>query len=690
MRITVPGDKSLTHRALLLGALADGESTLSGLLPADDTNATASALRALGAGIPELPADGGEIRVTGVGLRGMTPPPEAIDCGNSGTTARLLMGVLAAQDMEVTLTGDASLRKRPMGRVTDPLSRMGARFQWLDTEGVLPVRVRGTRLEGGEHRLSVASAQVKSALLLAGMASGVPVTVVEPGASRDHTERMLRTMGVQVTVDEAEGDTRSVRLHSPPSELSGFRYRVPGDFSSAAFLLALAVLGGRVGELRVEDVGLNPTRTGLLKILERMGAVVEAREVEGGEGGSELRGTLVAAPSALQGTGVEAPEVPGVVDEIPVVAILAARAAGGTRITGAQELRVKESDRIRALSSNLERVGVEVEELPDGLRIRGAEHPLQGRVEVHGDHRIAMAFAVLGALRGNDIQVDDPDVVAVSYPGFWRDLRRLTGDPSASSGVAEGGHAKDPTAEPGPATEGDHAEAPPGGLVVTVDGPAASGKSSTARAVARRLGLPHLDSGTFYRAVTHALLARGVPEDRWSEVAAAELEALGVEVSLDARRGVRVFLDGKEVTDELRRPEVTARVSHLAAIPSVRRWLLPRFRDAAGRTGAVADGRDLGTVVFPDADVKVYLTAALEERARRRLLEEGRPTEGEAVAAEARRLRERDRKDSERDVAPLRCPEDATVVDTTGLEFEEQVEAVVRRVRSLTAADDAR
>lgn len=228
------------------------------------------------------------------------------------------------------------------------------------------------------------------------------------------------------------------------------------------------------------------------------------------------------------------------------------------------------------------------------------------------------------------------------------------------------------------------------GWVVTLDGPAASGKSSTARAVAQRLGLPHLDSGTFYRAITHALLARGVPEDRWHALTPEDLDHLGVEMSLDAHHGVQVFLDGEEIAQALRRPEVTARVSHLAAIPTVRDWLLPRFREAAAAAGAVADGRDLGTVVFPDAHVKVYLTAELHERARRRLLEEGGAVEPLAVEEEARRLEDRDRQDSQREVAPLRRPEDAVVVDTTGLTFDEQVDAVVERVRSLTAGDGAR
>lgn len=692
MRITVPGDKSLSHRTLILGALSREGAEVSGLLSAGDTQATAAALRALGAGVPTLPSDGAAVRINGVGRRGMSSPAQPIDCGNSGTTARLLLGVLAAQDVEAVITGDDSLRRRPMARVTEPLQRMGARFHWLEEEGRLPVRVKGGGLRGGEHRLEMASAQVKGALLLAGLVGGVPVSVVEPGPSRDHTERLLRMLGVSVTTNRA-GESRAVHLGEAPAEVPGLQYTVPGDFSSAAFWLALAVLGGGAAStLRVEDVGLNPTRTGLLGVLERMGARVNAEVIEAGDAG-EPRGALEASPSELQGVEVSGAEIPGLVDEVPLVAVLAARARGWTRITGAAELRIKESDRIRSLVTNLSALGVSVEERPDGLAVQGARGPLRGRVEAYGDHRIAMAFGVLGALPGHEIQVDTPGAVDVSYPGFWAALEDLS--QAAGSGSvrkregrsAPAGGAGAPTDSTSPEEEPTEALE---GLIVTVDGPAASGKSSTARAVARHLGLPHLDSGTFYRAVTHALLTREIAEGAWEELTEEDLDALGVEISLDPREGVRVVLDGAEVAGELRRPEVTARVSHLAAIPRVRQWLLPRFRDAAAEVGAVADGRDLGTVVFPDAHVKIYLTAELEERARRRLLEEGRPADHDAVAAEAHRLQERDRRDSEREVAPLRRPEDAAVVDTTGLAFEEQVEAVVQRVRSLTAADSGR
>lgn len=496
MELTVPGDKSISHRALLLAALADGESRLSGLLAGEDPTATASILRALGVDLPRLPSGagaGGEIRIPGVGLRGLgrggirpgssaaagagkvpsqaetaaleaggtiraagaAPAAEAsaasgagpasgqlvLDCGNSGTTARLLMGLLAGTSVDATVTGDPSLRSRPMRRVTLPLSTMGAAFEELGEPDRLPVRVRGGKLQSIEYETPVASAQVKSALLLAGVTGGVFVLITEPGRSRDHTERMLRLAGVPVLSFPAPQVTPAstpasrptegwrVELREPPERLRPLDFRVPGDFSSTAFPAALALLGGAGRELVLRDVGLNPTRTGLLSVLERMGADLRIENASPGDrrhhDAGEPKGDLVVRPGELRGTTIEPREIPGLVDEIPILAVLAARASGITRITGAAELRVKESDRLTALAENLRAIGVGVEELPDGLEVEGSDHPLEGRVRSFRDHRIAMAFGVLAALPGNRIGIDDPGVVEVSYPDYWTTLRKL-------------------------------------------------------------------------------------------------------------------------------------------------------------------------------------------------------------------------------------------------------------------------
>ncbi|MFL5581490.1 MAG: 3-phosphoshikimate 1-carboxyvinyltransferase [Gemmatimonadaceae bacterium] len=410
--VRVPGDKSISHRALILGALGDGPSRVTGILRSADVRSTAGVLRALGAGVPEL---GDDFVVQGVGPRGLRAPARELDCGNSGTTTRLMAGVVAGARLDATFVGDASLSRRPMRRVARPLEAMGARVE-LPPHGGLPMTVRGAPLHELEWKSDVASAQVKSALLLAGLVAGVRVAVEEPEKSRDHTERMLGARGVGV---HARGTRVELVPGGAPRALDTV---VPGDPSSAAFFAALAALAGG-GELTIEHVCVNDTRIGFLRVLRRAGARVDfwQRDVEGGEWVSPV----VVAPAALRGVTVGAEEVPSMIDELPMLACLAVYAEGETRITGAKELRVKESDRIAAVVDNLRRLGAAAEELPDGMVVAGGGARLRGRVVTHGDHRLAMAFGVLGALPGNEIEVDDPACVDVSYPGFWDDLRRV-------------------------------------------------------------------------------------------------------------------------------------------------------------------------------------------------------------------------------------------------------------------------
>lgn len=412
----VPGDKSISHRALMLAALGSGRSRVRGILQSADPASTAAALRRLGAAIPDLAAE--ELIIEGVGLRGLRPPDGDLDCGNSGTTARLLAGIVAGAGVTARFVGDASLSARPMRRIARPLETMGATFE-LPPHGGLPMLVRGASLRGVTWHADVASAQLKSAILLAGLVGDVPVEVHEPAASRDHTERMLRARGVEV-----RSDGLAISL-LPSARLDAADIVIPGDPSSAAFFAGLAALG--VGtEAVLEGVGVNPARVGALRALARMGARV--RYESPSEQGGEPVATLVVARGSLRGIEVGAADVPGLIDELPLLACVAARAEGETRVTGAAELRVKESDRIVAIVSNLRAVGVEAEELPDGFVIRGDDRPLRGAVRTHGDHRIAMAFGVLGAVAGNAITLDDPSCVAVSYPTFWDDLRRCAHD----------------------------------------------------------------------------------------------------------------------------------------------------------------------------------------------------------------------------------------------------------------------
>ena len=410
--LRVPGDKSISHRSLILGAIANGESRIQGILQSADVHSTAGVLRTLGAQIPELAP---EMTVRGSGLHGLGQPTAPLDCGNSGTTTRLMAGVVAALPIDATFIGDASLSRRPMRRVARPLEAMGARVE-LPEHGGLPMTIHGGQLHDASLTSETASAQVKSAVLLAALVSGVRAVFDEPVKTRDHTERMLAARGARLSISGQR------IVIDPTSRVDAADVVVPGDPSSAAFFAGLAAMADG-GSLRLENVCINETRKGFFYQLRLAGADVreENRRIEGGEPVADL----VVSPGALHGTVVEGARVPSMVDELPLLACIATRAHGETLITGAGELRVKESDRITAVVDNLRAIGADAEELPDGMRIRGSDRPLEGRVLTHGDHRLAMAFGILAAARGNSIAIDDRDCVAVSYPNFWSDLERV-------------------------------------------------------------------------------------------------------------------------------------------------------------------------------------------------------------------------------------------------------------------------
>ena len=411
--VRVPGDKSVSHRALMFGSLAEGATRVRGLLQSADIESTAGALRSLGWPVPELSPD---MVVEG---RGLTPDLSSVsrlDLGNSGTSTRLLMGIVAGYPIQSTFTGDASLSRRPMRRVALPLTEMGARIEFEGEKDGLPLTVHGGNLKGLDWKLDTASAQVKSALLMAGVTGQVAVVIREPAPTRDHTERMLRSQGAAIDVGGG------IIVLDPPKRLDPLDITVPGDPSSAAFFACLAALSD-AGNLTIRDVGLNPGRIGFISVLRRMGARIDI--VDRNDKGAEPLGDIVVRPVHLTGTRIDGDEVPALIDELPALACVAARAHGETVISGAAELRVKESDRIAAVVWNLRNVGVDVDEAPDGMRIRGTREPLVGAIQTHGDHRLAMAFGVLGASQQADFRIDDPDCVGVSYPDFWRDLANV-------------------------------------------------------------------------------------------------------------------------------------------------------------------------------------------------------------------------------------------------------------------------
>ncbi|MDQ4419137.1 3-phosphoshikimate 1-carboxyvinyltransferase [Sphingobium sp. DEHP117] len=413
--VAVPGDKSISHRALMFSALAVGRSRVEGLLEGEDVLSTAAALRAMGAKIERDEA--GVWRIDGVGVGGLLQPETALDMGNSGTSTRLLMGLLASHDLTATFIGDASLSKRPMGRVTEPLSLMGAEFTTAPG-GRLPLTMRGAvPAVPIEYRLPVASAQVKSAVLLAGLNTPGITRVIEPEATRDHSERMLAGFGAELSVERDADGARVISIRGE-AELRPQHIVVPGDPSSAAFpIVAALIVPG--SDITITGVGMNETRTGLIKLLQAMGARIEllnARDA-GGEPVADIR----VRASTLNAVENDPPEVPSMVDEFPIAFIAAALAKGRSVFRGLEELRVKESDRIAVMAAGLRQIGAIVEETPDGLIIEGTGgEPLEGGgpVATHLDHRIAMSFAVAGLVSYHGVTIDDMRPVATSFPGF--------------------------------------------------------------------------------------------------------------------------------------------------------------------------------------------------------------------------------------------------------------------------------
>lgn len=411
--LTIPGDKSISHRAVMLGAISQGTTSVTNFLRGADCLSTISCFRKMGIAIEENPT---EILIHGKGLHGLSAPETVLDVGNSGTTMRLLSGILAGQDFSSSLTGDASIRKRPMKRVITPLSLMGASIESIPGNGCAPLAIQGMPLTGIHYQSPVSSAQVKSCVLLAGLYADSTTKVTEPFVSRNHSELMLRSFGAEI---QTEGTTVSVQ---PDPLLTGQKVEVPGDISSAAYFIAAGLLIPG-SEILIKNVGINPTRDGILRVCRAMGADIEILNEQ--EHCGELTADLLVRHSALKGTVIEGGMIPTLIDELPVIAVMAAFAEGTTIIRDAQELKVKESNRLDIIVHHLKEMGADVTPAPDGMIIRGGK-PLTGTVlDSHMDHRIAMSFAIAAMAGNGETEILNSDCVSISYPDFYADLRRL-------------------------------------------------------------------------------------------------------------------------------------------------------------------------------------------------------------------------------------------------------------------------
>jgi 3-phosphoshikimate 1-carboxyvinyltransferase len=412
--ITTPGDKSISHRALILNSMAKGKARVENLSSGDDVLSTMSCLRALGV---EITGDGDVYTVGGVGPDGFRSPSDVLDAGNSGTTMRLMGGLLAAQPFFSVITGDESLRSRPMGRLINPLRHMGADIWGRRNDSLAPLAIKGRRLKGITYKMPVASAQIKSAILIAGLFAEGRTAITEPSVSRDHTERMISALGVKITRDD-----RTIEL-MPSIPRAPVDVMVPGDISSAAFWLVAGAVHPDA-KLRIMNVGINPTRAGIIDVLVEMGAKLKVDRVTK-EGGEPVADVSIET-SQLIGIRIRGNMIPRIIDEIPLVALAAACANGNTVIRGAQELRVKESDRIHTTVTELSKIGVKIEELPDGMVIHGGGDIKGGECQSYGDHRLAMTLGIASLVSRGEIMIHDAEAVTVSYPGFWEELDRIS------------------------------------------------------------------------------------------------------------------------------------------------------------------------------------------------------------------------------------------------------------------------
>lgn len=673
--LNFPGDKSLSHRAAILATLATGTSTLTNYLDASDTLNTLKAMQALGAKVTPMPAPDGsaserQFRIESPGLSALKSPAQPIDCGNSGTLSRLIIGLLSGMaGVTAVVDGDASLRKRPMRRVTGPLEKLGAKFEWLGAADCLPVRVTGVKLKGIEFTETLGSAQVKSAVMLAALASQVAIVIHEPIPSRDHTENMLRFAGVDVL---REQQTIRVAAGACPQPRE---YKIWGDISSAAFFAVGASLLPE-SEVLFKNVLLNPFRDRYLATLTDMGAAIEIlpQRDECGERG----GDVLVRHAPLHGITIPKADIPSLIDELPVLTIAGAFAAGKFTYRDAKELRVKESDRIAIMAQNLARVGATIEEFDDGLAVDGdPARALGGTIESHMDHRIVMSFEIADLvsrhirhphdaelMQSASLTIKGKEWVETSFPSFYDKLHYTLA----------------------------HGASPMGKSVITIDGPAGSGKSTVAYTVARALGFNQIDSGALYRAFTYMgyreftrlTIAGGADWEHavaGSEALTNYLSALAVEIRFSPDGRQHVVVEGKELTDELRSPEIAARIKPIADARYIRERVREVLGQAADSYSLVADGRDMGSEVFQRAQFKFFLTADSRTRAERRLAEFREKSPAITLTEVQRQIEARDRDDEQREFGGLRPATEAIFIDTSSRTQEQVAQIMLAYVR---------
>ena len=632
--VKIPGDKSISHRSIIFSGLGDTPVEITNFLTGEDCFSTINCMKNLGV---KIKRDGNKFIVKGKGMDGLREPANILDAGNSGTTLSLLLGLTAPQKFFVTFTGDSSLRERPMGRVINPLTKMGAKIFGRGGDKNLPVCVAPAKekLHGINYQMPVASAQVKSALILSALYAQGKTKIIEPAPSRDHTEKMLLSFGADI-----EKSGNEIIVTPTKSLILPRKIYIPGDISSAAYWIVLATIC-KNSDVTLKNVGVNPTRTGILDVMKKMGAKFELlnERTESGEPIADIR----VVSSNLRGVEIDGEIIPRLIDEIPVIAVAAAFAEGETIIHNVGELRVKESNRLEAIIKEFNKIS------PDSffssentLIIRGGREKKFAECSTLSDHRMAMSLAIFGAA-AEGVLLDDADCIKISYPHFFYTLE-ITEKIVALSNAKK---------------------------VIAIDGPAGAGKSSVSKIVAERIGYTHIDTGAMYRAVALKVFESGEPVTEKNIVR----QVNDIEIKLDAYG--RVFIGKRDVTDEIRTPEVTRIASFVAKNSVVRKKLTEMQRQMAKKGAVVMDGRDIGTTVLPNADVKIFLTAEISERARRRyreLLAKGVYTDFNKLEKE---VSSRDKQDREREISPLARAEDAILLDSTGIPLDDVVKRIL-------------
>jgi len=638
--IAIPGDKSISHRSLIIPSQAIGTSTISNLLESEDVLATMHALQAMGVKITK---QGNTYQVQGIGVGGLSQPNNVLDMENTGTGARLLMGLVAPYEFSTFFTGDASLNKRPMGRITKPLQQM--LVNTTTTDGRMPLVIHGN-LDAIpiEYHLPVASAQVKSAVLLAGLNIDGTTSVIEDTPTRDHTERMLKSFGANIITEQLDNGATKISVQGYP-QLKAQDITVPADPSSAAFFVVAALITPG-SSVTLKNICMNPARIGLFNVLKQMGGDISIHNMR--QSGGEDIADITANYSQLQAVETKPEIAASMIDEYPILAVACAYANGTSKLNGLEELKVKESNRLQAIYDGLIANKIDAQIGDDYLIIKGGIVQGGGVVTTHMDHRIAMSFLVMGLNSSQPVQVDDAGIIATSFPNFVELINNNGGNIVLDgSSLAQANYTKP--------------------YVIAIDGPAASGKGTLARKLAAQHNFDYLDTGRIYRAVGLKLIDLG-------------LDANNLQHAVQASKSIRL----SDLSDRrLRQEQVGNYASIISAYPEVRQVLLDFQRDfiKGSNTGAVLDGRDIGTVVCPEADVKLFITASVDARAKRRyeeLLKENIGADYNSILAD---LKERDERDKTRKKAPLVAANDAITIDTTKLNASQVFEQINKLIK---------